>query len=88
MITAGSGAAALAWFKSSHSSEEGGECIEVAMSWRKSSYSSGEGGECVEVAACPHTIHVRDSKNIARPGLAVGPGAWASFVGFASRADV
>ncbi|MEU4684316.1 DUF397 domain-containing protein [Streptomyces xinghaiensis] len=108
MITAGSGAATLAWFKSSYSSGEGGECVEVAMTWRKSSYSSGEGGECVEVAMswrksshssdeggqcvevaeCPHVIHVRDSKDIARPGLAVGPDAWAHFVGFASRADV
>ncbi|MFD7526506.1 DUF397 domain-containing protein [Streptomyces sp. NPDC059849] len=41
----------LNWFKSSYSSGEGGNCIEVAYEWRKSSYSSGEGGECVEVAA-------------------------------------
>ncbi|MCC3650246.1 MULTISPECIES: DUF397 domain-containing protein [Streptomyces] len=78
----------LAWFKSSYSSDEGGDCVEVAMTWRKSSRSSDEGGECVEVAACPNRVHVRDSKDIARPGLAVGPGAWSSFVGFASRADV
>ncbi|MFD5189018.1 DUF397 domain-containing protein [Streptomyces sp. NPDC058357] len=39
------------WFKSSYSSGEGGNCIEVAYEWRKSSYSSGGGGECVEVAA-------------------------------------
>ncbi|MBQ0988228.1 DUF397 domain-containing protein [Streptomyces sp. F63] len=83
-----SSTAVLAWCKSSYSSEEGGECVEVAMTWRKSSRSSGEGGECVEVAACPGWIHVRDSKDTARPGLAVGPDAWASFVGFASRADV
>ncbi|MCC9737958.1 DUF397 domain-containing protein [Streptomyces sp. MNU89] len=56
--------------------------------WGKSSYSSGEGGQCVEVAGSPSAIHVRDSKDIARPGLAVGPGAWASFVGFASRVEV
>lgn len=41
----------LNWFKSSYSSGEGGNCIEVAYEWRKSSYSSGEGGECIEVAA-------------------------------------
>jgi hypothetical protein len=51
--------------------------------WIKSSYSSGAGGECVEVASCPHTIHVRDSKDTARPGLAVGPDAWTTFVGHA-----
>jgi uncharacterized protein DUF397 len=51
--------------------------------WIKSSYSSEEGGECVEVAACPRTIHVRDSKDTARPGLTVGPDAWAMFVGYA-----
>ncbi|MEI5101277.1 DUF397 domain-containing protein [Streptomyces sp. PmtG] len=41
---------ALVWFKSSYSTGQGGECVEVALDWRKSSYSSGEGGECVEVA--------------------------------------
>lgn len=51
--------------------------------WTKSSYSSGAGGECVEVAPCLHAVHVRDSKDIARPGLAVGPDAWAMFVGYA-----
>ncbi|MFD3550276.1 DUF397 domain-containing protein [Streptomyces sp. NPDC058655] len=39
-----------AWFKSSYSGGEGGNCVEVALTWRKSSYSSGEGGECLEVA--------------------------------------
>jgi len=41
----------LAWFKSSYSSGEGGQCVEVAVAWRTSSYSSGAGGECVEVGA-------------------------------------
>ncbi|RAJ71804.1 uncharacterized protein DUF397 [Streptomyces sp. Amel2xB2] len=40
-----------AWFKSSYSNTEGGNCLEVALSWRKSSYSNDEGGNCVEVAA-------------------------------------
>lgn len=97
----------LTWFKSSYSTGDGGECIEVAVQWRKSSYSSGdggqciealarwrksshsseEGGECVEVAVCPrpHVVHVRDSKDIARPGLAVDTAAWTAFVGFAGR---
>ncbi|MFF5501183.1 DUF397 domain-containing protein [Streptomyces roseolus] len=70
----------LAWFKSSYSSSEGGNCIEVAYNWRKSSYSSSEGGECVEVAAHPALIHVRDSKVPHGPELAVAPAAWATFV--------
>ncbi|MFD5658491.1 DUF397 domain-containing protein [Streptomyces hirsutus] len=53
--------------------------------WVKSSYSSEEGGECVEVAACPHAIHVRDSKDIRRPGVSVHPAAWTAFVGFTIR---
>ncbi|MGW8801030.1 DUF397 domain-containing protein [Streptomyces sp. NBC_01320] len=73
----------LAWFKSSHSAGDGGECVEVAMAWRTSSYSAGDGSKCVEVATCPSTIHVRDSKDISRPGLALAPEAWAAFVGFA-----
>ncbi|MFE4589150.1 DUF397 domain-containing protein [Streptomyces laurentii] len=70
----------LAWFKSSYSSGEGGNCIEIAFDWRKSSYSSGEGGECVEVAVHPTTVHVRDSKNPVGPQLAVTPAAWSAFV--------
>ncbi|MGW6092858.1 DUF397 domain-containing protein [Streptomyces sp. NPDC055157] len=73
----------LIWFKSSYSSGGGGECIEVAVAWHKSSYSSGEGGECLEVATCPSIIHVRDSKDVARPGLDLAPEAWAAFVRFA-----
>lgn len=71
----------LAWFKSTYSSGEGGECLEVAFDWRKSSYSSGEGGNCVEVAGCADSVHVRDSKVPAGPQLAVAPTAWAAFVG-------
>ncbi|MYR03345.1 DUF397 domain-containing protein, partial [Streptomyces sp. SID6139] len=54
--------AALQWFKSTYSSDEGGACLEVAVAWRKSSYSSDEGGQCVEVASCAHSILVRDPK--------------------------
>jgi hypothetical protein len=75
----------LAWFKSSYSSGEGGECIEVAYDWRKSSYSDGEGGNCVEVALHPALVHVRDSKNPEGPQFAVSPASWAAFVDVASR---
>ncbi|MCO6011645.1 DUF397 domain-containing protein [Actinoallomurus purpureus] len=37
------------WRKSSRSSSQGGQCVEVAR-WRKSSRSSSQGGNCVEVA--------------------------------------
>jgi hypothetical protein len=37
------------WRKSSRSSSQGGQCVEVAQ-WRKSSLSSSQGGDCVEVA--------------------------------------
>ncbi|WP_069815458.1 DUF397 domain-containing protein [Streptomyces sp. TP-A0874] len=70
--------AGLTWFKSSYSTGNGGECVEVA--WFKSSYSGAEGGECVEVAATSNTVLVRDSKQVAGPVLAVGPQAWAGFV--------
>ncbi|MFF9841130.1 DUF397 domain-containing protein [Streptomyces sp. NPDC013740] len=76
----------LAWFKSSYSDSEGGNCIEVAYDWRKSSYSSGEGGNCVEVAAHPTAVHVRDSKDPHGPQLAVTPASWAAFVVVASGA--
>ncbi|MER7109408.1 DUF397 domain-containing protein [Streptomyces sp. NPDC000229] len=73
----------LRWFKSSYSSDSGGECVEVAFDWRTSSYSSSSGGECVEVAVCPHTVHVRDSKNPDGPALALAPAAWGTFLDWA-----
>ncbi|MFD3353576.1 DUF397 domain-containing protein [Streptomyces fradiae] len=68
----------LRWFKSSYSGDQGGDCVEVAFV--KSSYSGPQGGDCVEVAACAHAVRVRDSKDTARPGLAVAPEAWSVFV--------
>lgn len=54
------------------------------LSWFKSSYSGAQGGECLEVATCPHTVHVRDSKDTNRPGVAVRSETWAAFIGFAA----
>ncbi|NEB85307.1 DUF397 domain-containing protein [Streptomyces anulatus] len=54
------------------------------LHWFKSSYSGDQGGNCVEVAARPHTIHVRDSKDLTVPALAVSPTSWTSFVEFAA----
>lgn len=73
----------LRWFKSSYSSDSGGNCIEVAVDWRTSSYSNTSGGDCVEVATCPHSVHVRDSKVSDGPVFAVAPDAWSAFVTWA-----
>jgi hypothetical protein len=54
------------------------------LHWYKSAYSGGAGGECLEVADRSHTVHVRDSKDMSRPGLTVGSAAWSAFVGFAA----
>ncbi|SHN04006.1 DUF397 domain-containing protein [Streptomyces yunnanensis] len=75
----------LAWFKSSYSSGGDGDCVEVALSWRKSSYSGDDSGDCIEIAACPTTVHVRDSKDKDGPRLAVPGGAWAAFVTYAAQ---
>ncbi|ROQ65799.1 uncharacterized protein DUF397 [Streptomyces sp. 840.1] len=71
----------LSWFKSSYSSSQGGDCLEVAYNWRKSSRSSDQGGDCVEVAAHPAAVHIRDSKVIDGPVLTVPPHAWSAFLG-------
>ncbi|MEV0276380.1 DUF397 domain-containing protein [Streptomyces sp. NPDC050610] len=75
----------LTWFKSSYSGSQGDSCVEVALSWHKSSYSSGGDGDCVEVAACPATVHVRDSKDKQGPQLTLSSTAWAAFVAYAVR---
>ncbi|MFJ9154625.1 DUF397 domain-containing protein [Streptomyces sp. NPDC102270] len=51
------------------------------LQWFKSTYSGDEGGQCVEVATCPHTIHIRDSKNpeASGPTLKVTPTTWTAF---------
>ncbi|MGW8779017.1 DUF397 domain-containing protein [Streptomyces sp. NPDC055796] len=72
------------WFKSSYSSSsDGNDCVEIA--WFKSSYSdSSDGNDCVEVANTPDAVLVRDSKDVQRAHLTVGPDAWAGFVAHAS----
>jgi hypothetical protein len=77
----------LKWFKSSYSSEQGGNCVEVAYDWRKSTYSSEDGGNCVEVAAHAAIVHVRDSKDPEGPSLGFTPEAWAEFTAYAVSAS-
>ncbi|MEU6954065.1 DUF397 domain-containing protein [Streptomyces sp. NPDC045714] len=55
------------------------------LAWFKSSYSSGDGDSCVEVAACPSTVHVRDSKLDESPQLALAPAAWVPFLAYAAQ---
>ncbi|MFE6747758.1 DUF397 domain-containing protein [Kitasatospora purpeofusca] len=74
----------LVWFKSTHSGDEGGACVEIA--WRKSTHSSGEGGECVEVAETTAAVLVRDSKDKSGPHLTFTPAAWTAFVAYARSA--
>ncbi|MEU6042085.1 DUF397 domain-containing protein [Streptomyces griseus] len=55
------------------------------LHWFKSSYSdSSNPNDCVEVATAPDTVHVRDSKNLQGPRLAVTPAAWTGFVAYAA----
>ncbi|MEU9441994.1 DUF397 domain-containing protein [Streptomyces sp. NPDC048304] len=77
----------LAWFKSSYSDGEGGDCVQLAYVWRKSTHSSGEGGDCLEVAAHPTAIHIRDSKTPTTPHLTVSPVAWSAFVSSGTERD-
>ncbi|MEV0599653.1 DUF397 domain-containing protein [Streptomyces sp. NPDC050315] len=75
---------ALSWRKSTHSGSDGDSCVEVALPWTKSTYSGGDGDSCVEVAACPGTVHVRDSKDVDGPQLKVTARAWSEFVAYAT----
>ncbi|MCP9945109.1 DUF397 domain-containing protein [Streptomyces somaliensis] len=74
--------AELEWIKSSYSTADGPDCVEVA--WIKSTYSTPDGPDCVEVATVPDRILVRDSKNPAGPRLALAPATWAAFLPYAS----
>ncbi|MEV7292946.1 DUF397 domain-containing protein [Streptomyces microflavus] len=58
--------------------------MSTELNWFKSSYSGENSGNCVEVATCPDTVHVRDSKDLTVPSLAVSPTSWTSFVEFAA----
>lgn len=57
------------------------------LEWVKSTYSdSSNSNECVEVATSPGTVHVRDSKNVHGPRLALTPTAWLGFLPYAAAA--
>lgn len=94
----------LVWSKSSYSTNDGPECVEVA--WVKSSYSSNDGPNCVEVGwtmsthssndgpACvevktgDEAILVRDSKDPDGPRIEVTPTEWSAFLAYAANCEV
>lgn len=55
------------------------------LAWFKSSYSGSQGDDCVEIAITEEAVHVRDSKDLTQPGLAVGRDGWTQFVRFAAH---
>ncbi|WP_406421315.1 DUF397 domain-containing protein [Streptomyces sp. NBC_00873] len=61
--------------------------MSTDLNWFKSSYSGDQGGDCIEVATCPHTVHVRDSKDLTVPALTLSPAAWTAFLGYAGEGD-
>ncbi|MDX3090891.1 MULTISPECIES: DUF397 domain-containing protein [Streptomyces] len=65
----------FAWFKSSHSDSQGGECLEVALSRHTRRHTDVRSG------ACHDTVHVRDSKFGAHsPRFSVPASAWTAFL--------
>ncbi|CAL9513575.1 DUF397 domain-containing protein [Streptomyces sp. enrichment culture] len=58
----------------------------LSLEWFKSSYSdTSNPNDCVEVAVASGAVHVRDSKNVDGPRLAVARRSWSSFVAYASE---
>lgn len=70
----------FAWRKSSHSTGQGGACVEVGAAWRTSSYSTSQGGQCVEVGPGPAFVGIRDTKNRALGQLTITPKTWRAFI--------
>ena len=70
----------VSWRKSSRSTGNGGECVEVGLSWRKSSRSAGNGSDCVEVGRAADEFLVRDTKNRTGGTLAFTPDTWRRFL--------
>jgi hypothetical protein len=70
----------VSWRKSSYSTSNGGNCVEVGLNWRRSSYSGSNGGGCVEIASGQTAmVAVRDSKDPQGPVLAFTPHEWQAF---------
>ena len=79
----------VTWLKSSYSTSNGGNCVEVAVGWQKSSYSDSAGGNCVEIARnVPAVVAVRDSKDPDGPVLAFSAGDWQAFTARIKSGDL
>ncbi|QFG21805.1 DUF397 domain-containing protein [Actinomadura sp. WMMB 499] len=69
-----------AWRKANRSTENGGNCIEVAdvpsAVWRKAKRSAEHGGNCVELASARGAVAVRDSKDPDGPKIFVSRSAF------------
>ncbi|MFG3095576.1 DUF397 domain-containing protein [Streptomyces sp. NPDC048202] len=52
----------------------------TGLEWFKSSYSGNDDSACVEIALTPDHIHVRDSKTVNGPQLAVPATTWTEFI--------
>lgn len=69
------------WRKSSYSTNDGSNCVEVA-SWRKASYSGNSGANCVEAGIpAQGRILVRDTTSRDGAVLDIPTGAWDRFTG-------
>lgn len=71
------------WRKSSYSSSQGGNCVEVAIG-AEPRHRIGSDGEHAGLAAS-RFIQVRDSRDPAGPALAFSPADWDTFIGQAKR---
>ncbi|WP_338931363.1 DUF397 domain-containing protein [Streptomyces netropsis] len=81
----------ISWRKSSYSSNNGGDCLEVGEPvhgltptlWDKSSHSNADGGGCVEWAPAhipSGTVPIRDSKDPHGPALLFPARSWRAFI--------
>jgi hypothetical protein len=52
------------------------------LRWFKSSHSGSNNNDCIEVAVAPGAVHVRDSKDVQGPQLALTATAWSDFVAY------
>jgi hypothetical protein len=73
------GMTGVPWRKSSYSTGNGGNCVEVAT-WRKATYSGGNGGNCVEAGVAEAgRVVVRDTTNRDGGTLTFTAAAWRTF---------
>lgn len=73
--------AAADWFTSSHSNDQGGNCVEAARLWFTSSYSNNQGGDCVEGARLGgEAMAIRDTKDRSGPAFCFPAASWTGFL--------